>query len=227
MEPPAFDPRTYGRPATPTKTSGLAITAFVLSLFFIIPLLPLLGTVLGIVALATHRPDRGGKGLAIAAIPVGLAVTLVIQGIMAAVAIPAFIQYTRRAKASEVYMYLDKARSGLTALQPAVGPDGSLGSPLPAMETGWIPAEPCCDQPQGHCSAPAETWQRPPWDKLRFSVEPPSYFQWRFRSDGQSVTVEARGDMDCDGQYSSYTLEGRWEGGQVQVDPMRSLDDWE
>ena len=43
----------------------------------------------------------GGKGLAIAAIPVGIVVFVFFTGIIAAIAIPNFIKYTRRARESE------------------------------------------------------------------------------------------------------------------------------
>ena len=61
-EPPA--PLSPPVVATPRKLSGLAVAAFVLSLLFFIPLSPLLGAMLGIVALVRHRPERRGRGLA-------------------------------------------------------------------------------------------------------------------------------------------------------------------
>jgi len=53
-------------PPTARKTSGLAIAAFVLACLFILPLVPSIGLVLGIVALLrlSSRPDLRGKGLA-------------------------------------------------------------------------------------------------------------------------------------------------------------------
>lgn len=89
-------------PPPQKKTSGLALTGFILSLIVCFPPLSLIGALLGIVALVRMggRTDVGGKGLAIASIPIG-ATSIVFGGIMAAIAIPNFIAFQGRAKQSE------------------------------------------------------------------------------------------------------------------------------
>jgi len=58
------------------KNSPLAVVAFVLSLLFFIPILPIIGTILGIIALVviSKNPNQKGKGFAIAAIIIGILV---------------------------------------------------------------------------------------------------------------------------------------------------------
>jgi hypothetical protein len=203
------------QPSRPGGTSGLAITAFVLSLLFFIPLAPLVGALLGIVGVARGRQDQTGRGLAIAAIPVGLVVFFFIQvGMIAAISIPAFIKYTRKAKTVEATEALDKLRAGARAYVQAdhYSETGDLlPKRFPVAETGWVPAAGCCEGADPKCEVDPANWQAEPWKSLYFSVGEPHYFQYRFRSDGEQMVVEARADLDCDGTYSSYQLVGKLE----------------
>ena len=92
----------------PKKTSKLAVAAFVLSLLLCIPLVPILGAVLGVVALLRieKQPELRGRGLAIASIPLGCG-SVVLAGILAAIAIPSFLQYMSRAKQYEARVLLE------------------------------------------------------------------------------------------------------------------------
>ncbi len=69
------------------KYAGLAIIAFVLSVLFFIPLLPLAGVVVGIFGLVRISKNAAlkGKGLAIAAIVIGALFTLLQVAIVVAV----------------------------------------------------------------------------------------------------------------------------------------------
>lgn len=65
----------------PAKTSGLAVTALILSLVLCLPVLPLIGAILGLAALgATRKPNMKGHGLAVGAIIAGLLITLLQAG---------------------------------------------------------------------------------------------------------------------------------------------------
>ena len=71
-----------------SRTSGLAVVSLVCSLIFCIPLLGLLGAVLGIASLrATRQPGVRGRGLAIGGIIVGLLATAAWIGGVIAVSI--------------------------------------------------------------------------------------------------------------------------------------------
>lgn len=67
------------RPPRQPACDGSAVTAFVLSLVFVVPLVPLVGCVLGVVTVATmrHRERLPGWWLACAAIPLGLVLGIV------------------------------------------------------------------------------------------------------------------------------------------------------
>lgn len=216
------------QPAQRRKTSGLAVTAFVLSLLFFIPLLPLIGSILGVVAVVrlTSRKNLGGMGLAIAAIPVGLVVVLFLQGILAAIAIPTFVKYTRKAKTVEASEGIDKLRAGIRAYAFADHYDeggNALPKGAPRGDTGWTPKTPCCRGGSRKCLPGAQGWQSKLWTKLQFAMVDPHYFQWRYQSpDGRAFVAQARGDLDCDGIFSNYQMSGTVDAtGKVTFGSLR------
>jgi type II secretory pathway pseudopilin PulG len=199
------------------RMSGLAVTALVLSCLFFLPLIPLIGAVLGIIAVVSIRPPTRGRGLAIAAIPVGFSTAFFIQGILAAAAIPAFINYTKRAKTSEANFVLSALRDAAARYA-----EGQTPPRFPVAETGWTPALSCCAGGQRQaCQLNPAVWAATPWVELGFTPKARHYFQWRYASDGSEVTAEARADLDCDNQYSSYLLSGRITDGQMRFDDIR------
>lgn len=193
------------------KRSKLAIAAIVMACLFFIPLVPLVGAILGIVGSITlkRRPDLGGRGMAVAAIPTGFVIFFVVQS-MAAVAVPAFIKYVRKSKTVEATLGLDRIRysaraHALTDRYDARG--NLLPRGFPVARTGWVPRDPCCNQGT-RCQPDPAQWRASPWRELHFQMDNPHYFQWRYESDGHRFKAEARGDLDCDGVYSEYVLHG-------------------
>ncbi|HZS42525.1 MAG TPA: DUF4190 domain-containing protein [Polyangia bacterium] len=186
-------------PAPPLRTSGLAIFALVMSCLFFIPFAPLIGLVLGIVALVRARPGQP-RAVAIAAVAVGPVSFFFLQAMCAAVAIPAFMKYVRRSKTVEATLnvrrladdanvyYVDNAK-----LPPAVD---------------WTPAgEPCGNGRPTFAVDPA-AWQRSPWSELHFSLDAPHHYQYRIVSEAPDrIAIEARGDLDCDGEFSLFRRE--------------------
>jgi hypothetical protein len=59
----------------------------------------------------------------------------------------------------------------------------------------------------------ASAWERSPWRELLFALSDPHYYQFRFQSRGTgkdaTFEAEARGDLNCNGVYSSFRLKGR------------------
>jgi type IV pilus assembly protein PilA len=193
------------------KRSKLAIAAIVMACLFFVPLVPLIGAILGIVASITlkKRPDLGGRGAAVAAIPIGFVVFFVVQS-MAAVAIPAFIKYMHRSKSSEAHLGLDRLRYATRAYVEADRYDAQgnlLPKGFPVARTGWVPASPCCAKGT-RCQPDVAQWNASPWKELHFEMADPHFFQWRYESDGRSFKAQARGDLDCDGIYSEYAIHG-------------------
>ncbi len=198
------------------KTSGLAIAGLVLSIVGIcIPVFPLVGLILGIVATVkiSKHPDRfKGLGLSISAIVVGLLATLFV-GVYAAVAIPAFVKYTRRAKTMEAEDRISEmfrsAVSYYSAEQIETGVSGRAIQPQFPVSSQLTPARRCCDSgSDGRCPVNLEQWDTPTWQALNFAIYEPSYFQYQFVSDGRSFTARAIGDLDCDGVFSTFERAG-------------------
>ena len=70
------------------------------------------------------------------------------------------------------------------------------------------PAAACCAQPGQVCAPVAADWQPVPWSTYGFSIEAPHRYQYNYVSAGAgaSFTAVARGDLDCDGTTSDFTL---------------------
>ena len=197
---------------TQQKPNSLAIAALVLSLLMCIPLFPLLGIILGVVALVRtgKDPELSGRGLSIAAIAVGVPGIVMSLGVMAAVAIPAFIGYIRRAKTSEAEerisaMYRSAVRYATTE---RTSNGGQLQPPSFPASTPLTPSKRCCLNPDGRCQPDPSVWNHPSWQALSFEIRDPHYFQYQFISDGRSFTARAIGDLDCDGITSTFERAG-------------------
>lgn len=199
---------------TQTKTSALAITALVFSLLMCTPLFPLLGVIFGIVAIVKigKDPTKSGKGIAIAAVAVGAPALIVSTGVMAAVAIPAFIKYIRRAKTAEAEDRISMMyRSAVSyATMERVGPTGQMLPPQFPASAPLTPPQRCAPNPDGRCQPNPANWQHPTWQALNFSVDDPHYFQYEFVSDGRSFTARAIGDLDNDGVTSTFERSGEF-----------------
>ena len=68
--------------------------------------------------------------------------------------------------------------------------------------------DPRRDQPGSKCSPEAAAWSGSPWTELHFQLLDPHFFQYRYTGGGQQFVAEARGDLDCDGTFSSYVIQG-------------------
>jgi type IV pilus assembly protein PilA len=127
-------------------------------------------------------------------------------GVMAAVAIPAFMKYIRRSKTVE-------ATANLQQLRDAAAAYLSSHNRRPPKSTDWTPARPCCSGVSGRCQVDAHDWDAATWKALGFSLGAPHYYQYRVIVDGKGknvvVGIEARGDLDCDGKFSLYRREVR------------------
>ncbi len=171
------------------------------------------------------EPKQVGDRLGLSyQLPTGNAQVMVaVAGIMAAVAIPAFIKYTRKAKSVEATEGIDKIAVGAKAYYLADRYDqaGQLQPhAFPAGSQEWTPAKTCCAQ-GGKCQPDPSDWNRGPWMALHFQLSDPHYYQYRFTSQGSGTAAtfvaEARGDLDCDGVFSSYRVVGKVVGDQVEV----------
>jgi type II secretory pathway pseudopilin PulG len=203
-------------PAPAPKTSRLAIAAIVCAVLGACCLpLSLAGAVLGIVALVKGKGPRDstlGKVLSIVSIAI-LPFTL---GIAAAIAVPAFVTYVRRAKAAEATANVQVLATGV---QAAYAQSRALPESLPPLPAG-APSDQKRDWPAGGAAAG--------YAALGFNPAP-VYFTYVYErgADGQSFVVRAVGDLDADGVQSIFSLEGRVEGDSVVVSSVQAENETE
>jgi type IV pilus assembly protein PilA len=163
--------------------------------------------------LATFRRKRAG-GFTL----IELMIVVAIIGILAAVAIPAFIKYIRKSKTVEATEGLDKINIGAKSYFQAdhYNSTGTIvAKSFPGTST-WTPATDCC----AGATAPkcpgdateAAAWNGTSWRQLHFQLTDPHYFQFQFTSTGTNLGAAyssyAQGNLDCDATYSSYKFAG-------------------
>lgn len=150
---------------------------------------------------------------------VEIMVVIVILGVLAAVAIPAFVKYIRRAKTAEAYdklallyrgsaTYITNSNEDVT--RGTAGTSVSLRFPITA---GPSPVGNCCSVPGDMCVPIPEVWDQDPWRNLDFQIADPHYFVYSYESDetggrGSIFTARANGDLDCDGRMSTFERVG-------------------
>jgi hypothetical protein len=128
-------------------------------------------------------------------------------GVLAAVAVPAFMDYMKRSKKTEVSVTLNRLGKGLKVyyIENATFPVGD--APL-------LPAKACCGQPQNKCPADPKAFQDDKvWSAIDFVLDEPTMYQYSYHSDGKTAVVQAIGDLDCDGSPATYTLKASADAG--------------
>jgi len=147
-----------------------------------------------------------------------LMIVVAIIGILAAVAIPAFMKYIRRSKTVEATMNVRKLFDSSVSYFEGehAGPKGDpLAKQFP-QSVGPAPGAPgsCCGSGhKGDKCVPAPTnFAGDSWSALNFSVDDPFYFVYQYTSAGSETDANfqawAFGDLDCDGTFSTYERSG-------------------
>jgi type IV pilus assembly protein PilA len=154
-----------------------------------------------------------------------LMIVVAILGILAAVAIPAFVNYMRRAKSSEATVNVDRIYEGVVAYFDADRSKrnvttGGASRCLPPT-VAWTPTTP---GPPGETQyiASAASWQDDTWVALDFGMADNHYYQYSYYTSAASCTISnasfealARGDLDGDKDYSLFVRVGAVEGGSL------------
>jgi len=150
-----------------------------------------------------------------------LMVVVAIIGILAAVAIPAFMRNARKAKTGEATTNVKKLYDGARAYYE--GEKNQRGSinpiakqfPIGAAAGDTAPAaNSCCGQPGDKCAPnPGDfTGASDLWSSLTFSIDDPHYYWYTYIGAGTSTasqfTAAANGNLDCDAEYSTFELVG-------------------
>lgn len=170
----------------------------------------------------TPQPRSGLPIWAILLI-VGFGAVMVL-GMLAAIAVPAFVKYQRRAKAIEAKVQLAKIYDGVASYYrenescPSDGQPAGQTGPTPPLSVN------CNEGPGGMCvpgSGPgseanysAKAWKHPVWDQIGYLQEQGHAFHYNFiwASDPSTgacqFTVQAFADLDDDGVFSTYERYG-------------------
>jgi type IV pilus assembly protein PilA len=152
-----------------------------------------------------------------------LMIVVAIIGILAAVAIPAFMKYIKKSKTTEAREFVKKIYDGARSYymdppQPGMTP---VPAQFPVDPAGTVTTTPSA----APCAAGAEKytpektqWDVAVWSSMHFSVDDPAYYQYEYESadpiGGDTVpptadfTARAYGDLDCNGTLSTFTMMG-------------------
>jgi type II secretory pathway pseudopilin PulG len=215
-------PQAPSAPAivAPAGNNGVALAAMVMGIVGLCMCwFPLIGWILSGLAIVFGAigMSRAGKlgrrrGQAIAGLVCGI-VGVLLGGMMAAVAIPAFVDYMHKAKrtASSLELNMISHRIKGYYAEHSDLPPSSVAS-LPGPD-GAACADPTHKMPvsQGWASDPA-------WGAMEFSVDEPSYYTFHWtRTSATSGYATAVCDLDCDAQMSTTRLDVTVVSGNVQT----------
>mgnify|MGYP003572934563 CR=1 FL=1 len=148
-----------------------------------------------------------------------LMIVVAIIGILAAVAIPAFMKYIKKSKTSEARQFVKKIYDGARAYymdrngRATMGQaDGGAQFPESvAVSPGQGGNAYCCDGNGGDkCEPNQAKWADPTWTALQFSVDDPHYYVYQYTADNTvpEFTAFAYGDLDFDGEPSLFSMYG-------------------
>jgi prepilin-type N-terminal cleavage/methylation domain-containing protein len=156
-----------------------------------------------------------------------LMIVVAIIGILAAVAIPAFMDYMKRSKKTEASLQLNKMGKNAkrTYGETAAYPTGTAAQ---------LPTKPgaggCCGGTGGtnKCAAvPASFAADAVWKLLDFQIDEPSLFYYNYTGTATTFTGTATGDLDCDGIEITFVINGTATNGNPSVtitEPLMSAD---
>jgi type IV pilus assembly protein PilA len=148
---------------------------------------------------------------------VELMIVVAIIGILAAVAIPAFIKYIRRSKTTEATMNIRKLYDSTVAYYEAehATSTGTILARQYPNSTAWNPGQGACCAQTGQKCAPTGAWQTiwstDVWQALNFAIDDPFYYSYQTvgavgsgKAVGDTYQLQATGDLNCNATYSLY-----------------------
>ena len=142
-----------------------------------------------------------------------LMIVVAIIGILAAVAIPAFMRYVYKAKSTEATQSLRRLYEGSRAYYMDIGAQrgtvGALSLQFPVTEA-ITPAISCCASTGRKCAPDPVLWNSDTWTALHFDMPDPHYYRYEYVASGidtvAQFTARAIGDLDCDTLLSTFEM---------------------
>ena len=184
---------------------------------------------------------RSKKGFTL----IELMIVVAIIGILAAVAIPAFLRFVRKSRTSEAPLNLKSISTGAVSWFNDEHSD-TAGDPLArhfphSASPGSVPGSsgsttsaPTSDPCDGTTASATDSvsagalfkknvslWDNAPWKHLKFGITKAHYYQYTYGTGGTDqnakYTATAKGDLDCDNSFGEYTIQGEVAtSGEVQ-----------
>ncbi len=152
------------------------------------------------------RPSHSLAGFTL----VELMIVVVILGILAAVAIPAFTRYVKRSKTSEAQGNIAKVYQGqLTYFQANLERGG-----VSYVNAGALPTvSPGANKYPANIALWSSNAQ---WTTISFSLDSGHYYQYSSPGSTTGYTAIAFGDLDGDPNYSTFQRVGILNSGETQ-----------
>lgn len=142
-------------------------------------------------------------------------IVVAIIGVLASVAIPAFMKYIRRSKTVEATMNIRKLFDSSVSYyeeEHAARNGQILRRQFPVTVASTPPVKACDGNSSRKIEPNADAWNAGTWQALNFSVEDPHYFQYSYVGEGfgqpAHFTARATGDLNCDGLSSTFERVG-------------------
>ncbi len=145
-----------------------------------------------------------------------LMIVVAIIGILAAVAIPAFMDYMKRSKKTEASLQLNKI--GKNSKRAYMENSQYVALTAAATPTPVNAGSGCCGgagKSPNHCAADSTAFtSKPAWQALDFEIDEDTLFYYTYAGTNTDYTAKAIGDLDCDGTEITYVLSGTAVNGQ-------------
>ncbi len=156
---------------------------------------------------------------------VELMIVVVILGILAAVAIPAFTRYIKRSKTSEASGNIAKIYQGQVTYFARSAERGS------AQFVSDTTATPTAAPNDAKYIGNVLGWQTAQWNDVGFSLDSAHYYQYRTTGTGMGIasafTAQAVGNIDGDGTNSTFSRTALVSNGEIQGTQMNISNELE
>jgi len=148
---------------------------------------------------------------------VELMIVVAIIGLLAAIAIPAFTRYVRKARTSEAVGHLNKEWSGsLTYYESdhTVAFGQVLTKQFPGPSAAWADASECGCLVGGACPGTNSVWNADEvWQALSFALPDAHHYMPGYSGAATGAAAQftafAKGDMNCNKTLAEFSREGR------------------
>jgi type IV pilus assembly protein PilA len=150
-----------------------------------------------------------------------LMIVVAIIGILAAIAIPAFIKYIKQSKTSEAGLNLKSIGDGSSSYFQSDHYD-TTGLPVATRQFPTTDRTFPTSVPKGTKQAQTlAEWTNAPWKELKFSISKAHYYQYQYDSISATVyTAHAFGDLDADGTNSTFRVTANADAnGELSISP--------